>query len=181
MIRPIDLGDCGAYEWEGDSDRSAIVLPGRMLAGTPSCYYAAAALNDAGWRVVQVWDVYDQTRSPIHWATSRAEAALRHAPAAGLVVAKSMTTLLTGFAADRGLAGVWLTPLLDQPECVDGLRRERGPALLVGGTNDPTWDGSLARELGDDVLELDGADHGLARLADLPRLMDAVTAFAARA
>lgn len=73
-------------------------------------------------------------------------AALDHAAGAKLIVAKSMTTVLTGF----------------------------------GGTRDPTWDGDLARELADEVLELDGADHALARVEDLPRLVAAVQAFATR-
>ena len=57
------------------------------------------------------------------------------------------------------------------------LRRRTAPALLVGGTADPSWDGALARELSDDVLELDGADHGLARVEHLPPIVDAIEAF----
>lgn len=178
MIRAVDLGPCPGVEWSGDLERTAVVLPGRLLGGTPSCYYAASALNETGRRVVQVWEGYDESLSPLEWATTRAEAALAYAGGATLLVAKSMTTLLTGFAAEHGLAGVWLTPLLDQPECVDGLRRRTAPALLVGGTNDPAWDGRLARELADEVLELEDADHGLARIDQLPRLVDAVSAFA---
>jgi len=180
VIRPVDLGVCGGYEWEGDPDRTAIVLPGAMLGGAPSCYYAALALNEMGWRVVQVWDTFPGG-DRVAWPTSRAEAALAYAGEARLLAGKSAGTLAAGIAADRGLAAVWLTPLLDQPACVEGLRRTTAPALLVGGTDDPTWNGELARELADDVLELDGADHGLARLEDLPPLMDAVRAFAARA
>ena len=90
------------------------------------------------------------------------------------------TTLASGVAAERGLPGIWLTPLLHERSCVDGLRRRTAPALLVGGTRDEAWDGDLARELGDEVLELEGADHGLARIADLPLIVEAVSRFAAR-
>jgi hypothetical protein len=48
---------------------------------------------------------------------------------------------------------------------------------LIGGTSDPIWDGALARELSDDVVELDGADHGLARPRDAQAVVDAVAAF----
>ena len=51
------------------------------------------------------------------------------------------------------------------------------PALLIGGTNDPAWNGALARELSDDVLELEGADHGLARIEHLAPIVAAIGAF----
>jgi hypothetical protein len=179
-LDPVDLGVCLGADWQGGGDRAAVVLPGRMLGGAPSTYYVALTLFQRGWRVVQVWDAWDGNGDPATWAAERAEAALRHAGEARLLVAKSMSTLLTGFAADRGLAGIWLTPLLTEAACVEGLRRKTAPALLVGGTNDPAWDGPRARELGDEVLELEGADHGLAEIQHLPLLNDAVRSFAAR-
>ena len=33
------------------------------------------------------------------------------------------------------------------------------------------WNGGVARELTDDVLELEGADHGLATLGDLQQIV----------
>jgi hypothetical protein len=50
--------------------------------------------------------------------------------------------------------------------------------LLIGGTADVSWDGELARQLSDDVLELEGADHGLARAEHLPQIVAAVAEFA---
>lgn len=179
MIRPVDLGVCRAYEWEGDPERTAVVLPGRMLGGTPSCYYAALALHELGWRVVQVWDEYSEG-DRVAWPTTRAEAALDYAGSSRIIGGKSLGTLAAAVAAERGLAGVWLTPLLNERACTDGLRARSAPALLVGGTDDPVWDGELARELGDQVLELDGADHGLARIDHLQLIVDAVGAFAAQ-
>jgi pimeloyl-ACP methyl ester carboxylesterase len=179
VIRPVDLGVCRGYEWEGDAARTAVVLPGAMLGGTPSCYYAASALNQQGWRVVQVWDEFPGG-DRVAWPRSRAEAALDHAGSARILAGKSAGTLAAAVAAERGLAGVWLTPVLNERVCTDGLRARSAPALLVGGTDDPVWDGALARELGDEVLELDGADHGLARIDHLQAIVDAVVAFAAR-
>ena len=65
---------------------------------------------------------------------------------------------------------------LTAPEVVDALRARTKPSLFVGGTDDEAWDGAVARELGE-VLELEGADHGLARVADAPRIGAAVEAF----
>jgi hypothetical protein len=180
VIEPVDLGICSGCEWQGEPSRTAVVLPGAMLGGAPSCHYAALTLFEAGWRVIQVWDTYDRSMNALEWAVSRTEAALDYAGAARLMVAKSATTLAAGVAADRRLAGIWLTPLLAEAPCADGLRARTGRALAIGGTADESWDGALARELADDVLELDGADHGLAKIEHLPQIVDAVSAFAAR-
>ena len=93
------------------------------------------------------------------------------------MIGKSLGTLAAGAAAERGWRAVWLTPLLNQQPFVEMLRARTQPALLVGGTNDPAWDGELARSVSDDVLELEGADHSLTRIEDLPRIVDAITAF----
>ncbi len=179
MIRPVDLGVCHGYEYEGDHARTAIALPGAMLAGMPVQAFAIQGALNRGWRVVQVWDEFlDRSQDPTAWTRTRLEAAIAFAGADELlVIGKSLTTRAAGLVAERGLRAVWLTPLLDDPESVELLRRRTAPALLVGGTADQSWDGSLARELSDDVLELEGADHGLARVADLQPIVDAVAAF----
>ena len=178
MIDRIDLGICDAVEWGAGRARTAIVLPGAMLGGAPSTYYSALTLFEDGWRVVQVLQQWDRETDRLAWATARADAALAYAGNVELVVAKSMTTLTAGWAADLGLRAIWLTPLLVDDVVVDGLRRKTAPALLVGGTEDELWDSALAPQLGI-ALELEGADHGLARLEDLPLLVDAVRRFAA--
>jgi hypothetical protein len=181
VIRRVDLGPCAGYEYEGDPARTAIALPGAMLAGMPALWFAFEPLVDDGWRVVLVWDEYlGRSQEPSQWAISRAKAAAAHAGEVRLVMAKSLTTRVAGIAADWGWAAVWLTPLLDDEDSVAGLRRRTAPALLVGGTADPSWDGALARELSEDVLEVEGADHGLAHTRDAPRIGDAVRAFSAR-
>lgn len=81
--------------------------------------------------------------------------------AAPLLIGKSLGSFGAAVAADRGLAGIWLTPLLTIPECVDALSRSTEPFLLVGGTADDFWDGALARELTPHVVEVNGADHGM--------------------
>jgi hypothetical protein len=183
VIRPIDLGICHGYEYDGDAARTAILLPGRLLAGMPANAFAQQGLTQAGWRVVQVWDEYlDPDEDAHEWVHERLAAAVRHVPEARqiLVVAKSMGTLAAGDAADHGWPAIWLTPLLHDDESVVALRRRTAPALLIGGTADPMWNGRTASEISDDVLELDGADHGLVKIEHAQQIVDAVAAFAAR-
>ena len=179
MIRPVDLGICHGYEYDGDPARTVIVLPGAMLAGMPVHAFAIQGALSRGWRVVQVWDEFlDRSQDPTEWTRARLEAAITFADAGELaVIAKSLTTRAAGVAAERGIPAVWLTPLLNDPVSVELLRGRTARALLIGGTADQSWDGALARELSDDVVELDGADHGLARVSDVQAVADEVAAF----
>ncbi len=81
--------------------------------------------------------------------------------AAPVVIGKSLGSLAAPVVADRGLAAVWFTPLLTDEPTVAALRRARGRCLLVGGTADQFWDGRAARLVTADVVEIDGADHGM--------------------
>ena len=180
MIKPVDLGVCRGYEYDGDPTRTALVLPGRMLAGMPVNALALDAAWKLGWRAVLVWDALDEGEDDMtEWITARLNAAAAYAGEEGerLVIGKSLGTLAAGAVAERGWRAVWLTPLLNHPPFVEMLRARTAPALLIGGTNDPAWDGALARELSDDVVELDGADHGLARIEDLAAIVARITAF----
>jgi pimeloyl-ACP methyl ester carboxylesterase len=180
VIRPVDLGICHGYEYDGDPARTAVLLPGAMLGGMPALAYAQQGLTAAGWRVVQVWDEFlDRSQSATAWVHERLAAAVRHAPEARqiLVVAKSLSTRAAADAADHGWPAIWLTPLLDDAESVTALRRRTAPALLIGGTEDPIWIGRIAREISDDVLELPGADHGLVRPEDGAVIARAVAEF----
>ena len=148
------------------------------------------ALLDRGWGAIQVWDEFlDRSVDATAWVRARAEAALAAAGRADklLIVAKSLSTRAAALAAERSLPGVWLTPLLGDPECLAALERRTAPALLVGGTADPSWDGGVARRVSEDVLELEGADHGLggpdgveSLLANLGRVAAAVGEFEVR-
>jgi pimeloyl-ACP methyl ester carboxylesterase len=95
-----------------------------------------------------------------------------------LIVGKSMGTIAAADAAEHEWPGIWLTPLLHDDESIVILRRRTAPALLIGGTADPMWNGRIAREITDDVLELEGADHGLAKIEHAQQIVDGVAAFA---
>ena len=191
-FQSIDLGVCRGCLWEGDPRSVAIGLPGALTVGAPGLIFSLQAIVRQGWSAIQVIDEYhDRSADPTSWVVERASAAIERAAGADriLVVAKSLSTRAAGLVADGGYPAVWLTPLLDDPVSVAGLERRTAPALLVGGTADPTWNGPLARRLSGDVLELKGVDHGFGERGDDPkqtldnlkRVVKAVTAFAARA
>jgi hypothetical protein len=151
----------------GDPGRVATILPGSgYTAQGPLLWYAAKVLHSAGWTVRTFsWD----EPSP-DWSHAREVygASLRDAPvpdgARHLVVAKSLGSFALPVAAELGLPGAWLTPVLtgDAAGPVrDAVAAGTAPALLVGGTADPLWDGGVAAASGTQVLEIDGADHSL--------------------
>ena len=179
MIERVELGPCTAYDYEGDGP-TAVVLPGAMLGGMPAVWFAFEPLLAQGWRVVLAWwevTPADRDADNWDWTATRAEAAVTYAGGADLLIGKSLGVY--GIARDETPA-VALTPALNDPELVDALRSRGGPLLLVGGTSDPMWDGEIARSLSPDVLELAGADHGLAHTADGPRVGEAVERFSVR-
>jgi hypothetical protein len=101
-------------------------------------------------------------------------------------VTKSISSRAVTIAAERKLPGIWLTPLLHEPEIARGFERLSAPALLVGGTADESWNGELARRAGHEVLEVEGGDHGLqlpgdplASAAALPRIVERIDVFVA--
>jgi hypothetical protein len=169
VIRRIDLGICPAYEYENDGP-TAVVLPGAMLGGMPAVYWAIDPLYASGYRIVLLWwEFVDREQDHWRWVRERLEAAGDHA----LVVGKSLGCYAAP-AVDS--PAVWLTPNLGDGALVAAMRGKT--QLLVGGTADPMWNGNAARELGE-VLELEGADHGLARIDQAQQVADAVAAFSA--
>jgi hypothetical protein len=172
VIERVDLGPCRAYDYEGDGP-TAVVLPGAMLGGMPAVYYAMEPLLSRGWRVLLVWwEVLDRSVDPWAWVRERAVAAIDFAGGADLLIAKSIGT----YAAPIDIPAVWLTPILTETDVVDALRARRARSLFVGGPNDFAWNRELAQELGE-AVEIAGADHGLAKIDDAPRIAAAVEAF----
>jgi hypothetical protein len=176
VIRPVDLGVCRGYEYEGDEGRVALVLPGAMLAGMPVNAFAIHPLAARGWRVLQVWDEFlDRTQNAQQWAIDRLDAAHRFAgdPQRVLVVGKSLSSLAAETVSERKWPAVWLTPLLFELP----VPARPAHALMVGGTEDPAWDGGLAGRHAQVIVEVPGADHGLARPDDAVAVARAVAAF----
>jgi hypothetical protein len=149
--------------------RSAIVAPGGNYgADGPLLMYAGLAVQRRGGRTRPVvWELSEgsglsQQRarvvSQVAAAVDEMTAAMGAAP---VVIGKSLGSLAAPVVADRGLAAVWFTPLLTDGPTVAALRRAGGRCLLVGGTADQFWDGQAARSVTADVVEIDGADHGM--------------------
>ena len=190
-FQSIDLGVCRGCLWEGDPRRVVIGLPGAFTVGAPALIFCLQAIVRQGWSAIQVIDeYYDPEQDPTEWVLERADAAVAKAGGAAeiLVVSKSLSTRASGLVADRGYRAVWLTPLLNDAESVEGLRRRTADAFLVGGTADQTWNSTLAYSLSPDVLELKDVDHGFGRRGDDPRdtldnlkrIVKSVAGFAAR-
>jgi hypothetical protein len=197
-VESLQLGPCQAIAFDQGTPSWAIVLPGAgYSAQAPLLWYARRAALEAGRSVIVVTDVFDrQADDPVRWVEERAEATLSYVrthDARPLLIAKSLTSLAARFAAAERLPAVWLTPLIaDQGTAVaaqvlTGLRSGIEPRLLIGGSDDPSWDGRVASTLSNaEILELPGADHSLeapedvARSLDnLKRATDAVSRFAA--
>src|ERR1700677_1184959 len=149
--------------------RSAIVAPGGGYGPDgPLLMYARLAVERRGGLVRPiVWELSRDTDFSLlrRHVASQVESAVEELTAATgaapVVIGKSLGSLAAPVAADRGLAAVWFTPLLTDEPTVAALRRTAGPCLLVGGTADQFWDGQAARSLPAEVVEIDGADHGM--------------------
>lgn len=175
-MEDVDLGVCRGQLFSGVGDRAALLLPGaRYVPAAPLLWFAREVLQARGWTVLQVWDEWDRSDDAIQWVTDRLEAGLDHLGdrPTRLVVAKSLTTLALPMAIERRLPGVWLTPLLGQELVRSALADISDPSLVVGGTGDPTWDSQYVAGLATvEVLELEGADHGLQHPGDPLRSLD---------
>lgn len=152
---------------EGDPARVAVLLPGGGYSpARPLLHFARAVLQKHGWTTQELWwpNRWPQDEN-LHrdWINEHAARAVAAEPGAQvLLVGKSLGTWATRTAAELGLPGIWLTPLLHKQQLVEDLRRATAPALLIGGTADVrTWRPEIVRELGHSYLELEGADHGL--------------------
>jgi hypothetical protein len=151
------------------ADRSAILAPGGGYGPDgPLLMFARLAVERRGGRTHPVrWqhsgdlDFRQLRGQVILQVESAVDEMMAATGAAPVVVGKSLGSLAAPLAADRGLAAVWFTPLLTDEETVAALRRGTSPCLLVGGTADKFWDGRAARSLTAEVVEVDGADHGM--------------------
>ena len=150
--------------------RAAVLVPGQAYSTDgPLLMYPGLAVERRGGYAHRVsWAVPgfaddDQERA---WVIGQVTAAIdatvaATGAAAPVVIGKSLASLSAPLVADRGLAAIWLTPILTDEPVVSALRAAPGPCLLVGGTADRVWDGRTARLITPHVLEVEHADHGL--------------------
>lgn len=186
-VAKLQLGHCSAVAFDYGLGPWAIVLPGAGYSTqAPLLWYARRAALDAERSVLVVTDVFDHERDdPVAWVDEHCEAALTHLRERDphpLLITKSLTSLAARFAATESLPAVWLTPLIatQEPSIAEqvlaGLRAGTEPRLLVGGADDPSWDGGAASTLSNArILELPGADHSLEAPDDVARSLDNLT------
>jgi hypothetical protein len=159
---------------------TAVVVPGQgYRVHAPLLFFARVALRRRGVVVDLVdWsppEHLDATNAP-QWVADQVESRLAGA-GRPLVVGKSLGSFAAPLVARNGLPAVWFTPLLGQEVVVAALRAATAPALLVGGTDDPSWHGEVARSLSPHVHEVPGGDHSLlvpGPLADSARVLGEV-------
>lgn len=147
---------------DGDPDRVVTVLPGRGYGpDAPLLHFAAAVFRRAGWTIRDMrWSGGTSTTGDA--ASAQATEALDAVDApTHVIVAKSLGTVAMPYAVEHGVRGVWLTPVLVDPEIELAVTRLSGVDLLVGGTADQLWDAEVAASSPARVLQIDAADHGL--------------------
>lgn len=183
-VERVQLERFEAVVFDRGAKRWAIVMPGAGYSvQAPLLWYARHAAMEAGHNVLALTDAFDRNRDdPTGWVEERCKATLRHVrshDAHPLVITKSLTSLAARFAADEALPSVWLTPLIADrgttvaSQVIEGLRAGTAPRLLIGGSDDPTWDDGIASGLSHaQILELPGADHSLEVPGDVARSLD---------
>jgi pimeloyl-ACP methyl ester carboxylesterase len=148
------------------TSRSAKGVTGREIpSASPSSFRARTDREDAD-----------------SWVRQRFEAALRWiaSPALLCVVAKSISTRALLLPAAARLPGVWLTPLLTEPDLARAVAARVAPTLLVGGTADASWRGNAATLSSAEILEIPGADHALQINRDPSASLEALRQVVAR-
>lgn len=147
-----------------EAERRVVILPGaRYPTRAPLLWFAREVALAKGFGVLEVLDEPPAGSDPFAWVRDRATRALDHEPAeTTVVIGKSLASHVADLARERELPAIWLTPLLDRPEVREAIAQATRPLLMVGGTDDPTWQpdtvGSSALI---DRFELVGHDHSL--------------------
>lgn len=165
------------FEPAGASRGLALLLPGRAYSpDAPLLWFARMAAAQHGFTVQQVWwDTTDHSASTDFEAFVRREVeqALADEDADHVVlIGKSLGTRAAGYAAERGLDAIWLTPLLVEPTVAEAIAANPGRQLLIGGFADELWHPGVAaelREAGCEVLEVPDADHAMCAPGDVVR------------
>jgi hypothetical protein len=162
---------------------AAVVAPGGAYGPqAPLLDLAAEALADRNATVETIdWSVPEGLLEvgPEPFVRAHVEAALHQltkaAPAARpVIIAKSLGTYAAALAAERELPAIWLTPLLHLGPIAEAITRNPAPALLVGGTGDPSWVPDVAAATGKTIVTISGGDHGLRPPGPLRAYTDAL-------
>ncbi|WP_025274420.1 alpha/beta hydrolase [Haloglycomyces albus] len=150
--------------------RQAVILPGRNYGSQgPLFMFSQVALRSRGAHIYPMrWENVDylcaDTGSLMEGVNTQVERLLPQIDflsSPPVLVGKSIGTAAVSTAARFELPAIWFSPLLTEYPIVQALRRCTAPYLLVGGTEDPTWESALVDELPGEICEIPGGDHGL--------------------
>jgi pimeloyl-ACP methyl ester carboxylesterase len=168
----------------------AVLLPGlNYTCDMPLLYYPSRLLVEHGADVLQVHADYTlpdfQSKERVEqvaWLGQDAQAAVQvgrkqRAYKRLILIGKSIGTLSLAYLVTQGgyatATTIWLTPLLRQPWLVQAASKCQGPALLVAGTGDSTFDPAELRNVqqatGARTFILEGANHSLEIPGELHR------------
>lgn len=144
----------------------ALLLPGGgYTAQAPLLYWAGVVLAEAGWSVFAAeWgaEAREPSGSPrelVERSLDELEHSLPSPP--GLIVGKSLGSFALPRAVAVGTAGVWLTPILTDPDVAAALTAASSDHLAIGGTADPTWRPDLVGDASAALVSVEHADHSL--------------------
>jgi hypothetical protein len=142
----------------------ALLLPGAHYdVRRHGLFWPTRTLLDKGWLVTRAeWDGDewgDEADGFIRDVVERLAAEAPPAPRT-VIVGKSVGSLAIPWAAERGLPGIWLTPLLHLDHIRTALAQEPR-SLLVGGTADESWTPDAMCRERHQLVEVDGMDHGM--------------------
>ncbi|GAB95232.1 hypothetical protein BJY21_002671 [Kineosphaera limosa] len=149
--------------YEGDERRVASLLPGRgYTPNAPLLHFTRRILRDHGWTVREHWWSRGQAMS----TSAAVGEAARFVEGAGdpllhLIVGKSLGTVAAPVAVATSAPAIWFTPLFEEPVVRAALDETLEPTLLVGGSDDPTWNRQAADATRCQVHEVGGGDQAL--------------------
>jgi hypothetical protein len=162
---------------------AGVIAPGRFYGPhAPLLYLAGEALADRSAAVETInWtvpagllDIGPEPFVRAHVAAALHRLSETAGTATPVIIAKSLGTYAAALAAERELPAIWLTPLLHVEPIAEAITRNPAPALLVGGTRDPSWLPHVAQATGKTLVTIDGADHGLRPTGPLQAYADAL-------
>jgi predicted alpha/beta-hydrolase family hydrolase len=184
------------FRQEGTSETLGVIYPGlRYTSDMPLLYYTTRLLTQRGSDVLQLWADYS---SADYQSLSREQRAAwleedgRALIQAGqkqrdygelILVGKSIGTLALAELVfheemPENSISIWLTPLLHLQHVVAAARQLSGPALFVGGNQDPAYaQEGIAQLKGLPnilTITIEGANHSLEIPGDLPRSLKAM-------
>jgi hypothetical protein len=126
-------------------------------------YWTGELFAEAGWKVVAFeWDhnAIATMDSSTYLQQEIAVAIVEHG-VPNVIVGKSFGTKFLPHAVDSDVLGVWLTPVLNDPNVLRALRGASPSHLAIGGAADPTWQPALGLATRAKLMSIPDADHFL--------------------